>query len=32
MKTETANYDKVATTVKGSYHMQADEHTKVFMN
>ena len=29
---ETANYDKVITTIRGSYLMHADEHTKVFMN
>ena len=30
--TETANYDKVTATIRGSYLRDADEHTKVFMN
>ena len=29
---ETANYDKVTATSRGSYFMHADEHTKVFIN
>ena len=32
IKTETANYDKVTTTIRGSYLMHADKHTKVFMS
>ena len=30
--TETANYGKATGTIKGSYLMHADEHTKVFMD
>ena len=30
--TETTNYGKVTGTIRGSYLMYADEHTKVFMN
>ena len=30
--TETTNNDKVTATIKGSYLMHADEHTKLFMN
>ena len=30
--TETANYGKVTGTIRGSYLMHADEHTKVFIN
>ena len=30
--TETANYGKVTGTIRGSYLMHADKHTKVFMN
>ena len=29
---KTANYDKVIATSWGSYHIHADEHTKVFIN
>ena len=30
--TETTNDDKVTETMRGSYLIYADEHTKVFMN
>ena len=30
--TETTNNGKVTGTIRGSYLMYADEHTKVFMN
>ena len=30
--TETTNNDKVIATIRGSYLMHADEHTKLFMN
>ena len=30
--TETTNNDKVTATIRGSYLMHTDEHTKVFMN
>ena len=30
--TEAENYDKVTTTIRGSYLMHADEHNRVFMN
>ena len=30
--TETANYDKVTTTIRDSYLRDADECTKVFVN
>ena len=30
--TETTNYGNVTGTIRGSYPMYADEHTKVFMN
>ena len=29
---KTANYDEVTTTMRGSYLMHPDEHTKVFLN
>ena len=31
-ETKTAKYDKVTATIRGSYLMHTDEHTKVFMN
>ena len=30
--TKAVNYDKVTATIRVSYLMHADEHTKVFMN
>ena len=30
--TETTNYGKVTGTIRGSYLMYTDEHTKVFIN
>ena len=30
--TKAVNYDKFTATIRGSYLMHADEHTKVFMN
>ena len=30
--TELSNYGKVTGTIRGSYLMHPDEHTKVFMN
>ena len=30
--TETASNDKVTATIRGSYLMHADKHTKLFMN